>query len=346
MKHQHNPAARRDFLARSLAALAVWQLPQWPSSAHGQEPAPKKRGQPEDRGTEETRDVFLERTAEGTPHKGKVLLAVQAHADDIPLMCPGVVAKLIKEGYTGYLVRATNDDMGDAPGLGTSGSVGEIVLGNERDNAEAAKVLGCKKVFDLNYPNHRMGDTPLNELICRLIFIIRLVKADTVVSWDPWAHDEENPDHLQTARGVEAACWMAGRQHDYPEQLEAGLEVHAVNERYYYARRPEVTRVVDVSGVVEQMIDCNRANRWKGPAGNHGSRLRAELAKQGKRLDLLGDDDLTADRKFIERFVLARSRELGRKYGVAYAEAFHYVGGPAKASEAEEYVRKYAVPVK
>src|SRR4029079_15863200 len=118
-------------------------------------------------------------------------------------------------------------------------------------------------------------------LICRLIFIIRLLKVDTVVSWDPWGHYEENPDHLQTARGVEAACWMAGRKHDYPEQLGAGLEVKTVGERYYYARQPHVNRVFDVSGVVEQMIDCNRANRQKGPAGTHGSQLRAELAGKG-----------------------------------------------------------------
>ena len=339
-------AQRRDFLTRVLAGLAVAQLPTFATIARGQEPKPGDPSKKDARSPDSSRDVYLERSAEGTPHKGKVLLAVQAHSDDIPLMCPGVVAKLIKEGYTGYLVRATNDDMGDAPGLGTPGSVGDHVLGNERDNAEAAKVLGCKKVFDLNYPNHRMGDTPLNELICRLIFIIRLVKADTVVSWDPWAHDEENPDHLQTARGVEAACWMAGRKHDYPEQLEAGLEVHAVSERYYYARRPEINRVVDVSGVLDQMIDCNRANRSKGPAGNHGSRLRAELARQGKRLELLGDDDVTADRKFIERFTLAKSRDLGKKYGVEYAEAFHYIGGPPKASAVEEYVEKHAVPIK
>ena len=77
-------------------------------------------------------------SAPSQPHKGKVLLAVQAHSDDIPLMAAGTVAKLVKEGYTGYLVRATNDDMGDAPGLGTPGTVGDHVLGNERDNAEVA----------------------------------------------------------------------------------------------------------------------------------------------------------------------------------------------------------------
>src|SRR5262249_59340139 len=106
------------------------------------------------RAQEAPREVFFERAAENLPHKGKVLLAVQAHSDDIPLSSAGTVAKLVKEGYTGYLVRATNDDMGDAPGLGTPGTVGQHVLGNERDNDEVARILGLDRVFNLNYGNH------------------------------------------------------------------------------------------------------------------------------------------------------------------------------------------------
>ena len=323
---------RREFISGLLAGAALLRASFAESRAAAQEPS---------------REIHFERAAEGTPHKGKVLLAVQAHSDDIPLMAAGTVAKLVKEGYTGYLVRATNDDMGDAPGLGTPGSIGDNVLGNERDNNEVARALGLKRVFDLNYPNHRMGDVSQNELQCRLIFLIRLLKVDTVVCWDPWAHDEENPDHYQIARGVEAACWMAGRAHDYPEQFAAGLEPHAVKEKYYYARRPEITRVVDVSAVVEQIIDANRANRAKGPAGTHGSKLRAELARKGRRLPLLGDNDETADRNYIKEFVLARSRELGKKHGMEYAEAFHYIGSSAaRRSAVDEYIDNHAVPLK
>jgi LmbE family N-acetylglucosaminyl deacetylase len=321
---------RRDFLAQLTACAALARLGLSTSRSAAQEPP---------------RDVFLERQAEGTPHKGKVLLAVQAHSDDIPLTASGTVAKLVKEGYTGYLVRATNDDMGDAPGLGTPGTVGDHVLGNERDNVEVARVLGLKKVFDLNYPNHRMADISQNELQCRLIFLIRLLKVDTVVCWDPWAHDEENPDHWQVARGVEAACWMAGRAHDFPEQFAAGLEPHTVQEKYYYARRPEITRVVDVSGVVNQIIDCNRANRAKGPAGNHGSRLRTDLARKGQMLPLLGNDDATADRNYIQEFLLTRRKTLGQKYGVQYAEAFHYIGPPSGRSTIDDYIIDHAVPL-
>lgn len=290
----------------------------------------------------------LEKPEPGKPHEGKVLLALQAHSDDVPLMAAGTVAKLIGEGYKGYLVRASNDDMGDAPGLGTPGTIGENVLGNERDNAALADVLGLERVFDLNYGNHYMGDTSHNELMCRLILIIRLVKADTIICWDPWAHDEENPDHYVLARAVEAACWIAGRPHDYPEQVAAGLEPHEVRERYYYARRPEITRVVDISGVVDKKVDANRANVAKGPGGTNGSRLKAELAGRNLRLPLLDGDDVTADRNYIKEFVLARNRELGRQYGVEYAEAFHYVGRSplATPTPVEAYIEQNAVPLR
>jgi LmbE family N-acetylglucosaminyl deacetylase len=317
---------RRNFLTTMLAGTAAVRA----RSACGQEQAP---------------EIVLERASARSPHMGKVLLAVQAHSDDIPIFAAGTTAKLIQEGYTGYLVRATNDDMGDAPGLGTPGTIGQNVLGNEHDNGAVARILGLKRVFNLNYGNHRMGDVSQNELQCRLIFLIRLLKVDTVICWDPWAHDEENPDHYATARGLEAACWMAGRDHDYPEQFAAGLAPHAVREKYYFARRPEITRVVDISGVVDTKVEANRANQAKGPGGRHGSRLRAELARKNQRLPVLGDDDATADRNYIKEFLLAPNRELGRKYGVQYAEAFHHIG-PGAPSPIEDYIRKHAVPLK
>src|SRR5436190_9089751 len=301
---------RREFFTNMLAGLTVLNLR--PATAQTFSATP-----------------ILERPQSGTPHKGKVLAAIQPHSDDIALLCGGTVAKLIQEGYTGYMIRATNDDMGDTDG--EPGSVGENVLRNEREVTEQTRVLGLKRDFALNYNNHRMSDISRNELICRLIFLFRLLKVDTVFCYDPWAHDEENPDHYVLGHCVEAACWMAGRVHDYPEQLAAGLEARAVTEKYYYARHPEITRVVDISGSVEKKIDANICNVAKGPGGHHGSKLRAELAKQGKKLPLLGDDDRTADRNYIREFVLARDRALGRKYGVEYAEAFHYVGPAAAA---------------
>jgi LmbE family N-acetylglucosaminyl deacetylase len=285
---------------------------------------------------------FLERPLSGTPHKGKVLAAIQPHSDDVALLCGGTVAKLIQEGYSGYMIRATNDDMGDD--VGQPGTVGENVLRNEREVTEQTKALGLSKHYALNYNNHRMSDISRNELICRLIFLIRLLKVDTVFCYDPWGHDEENPDHYVLGHCVEAACWMAGRIHDYPEQFDAGLKPQAVSEKYYYVRHPDINRVVDISGQVEKKIDANLCNVAKGPGGHHGSMLRAELARQGKKLPILGDDDRTADRNYIREFVLAGNRELGKEYGVEYAEAFHYIGPPK--SRVDDYVKRNAVTLR
>jgi LmbE family N-acetylglucosaminyl deacetylase len=321
---------RREFLTGIVAGLAVAGL----NTAWAEEvPA----------------SPFIERPRNGLPHKGKVLLAIQPHSDDIALLCAGTVAKLIQEGYTGYMLRATNDDMGDD--IGEPGTIGENVLRNEREVSAQARVLGLERDFDFNYSNHRMSDISRNELICRLIFLIRALRVDTVFCYDPWAHDEENPDHYVLGHCVEAACWMAGRVHDYPEQFVAGLKPYAVTDKYYYARHPDVTRVVDITSTVEKKIDANLCNVAKGPGGHHGSKLHAELAKQGKALPLLGDDEQTADRNYIREFVLASNRELGKKYGLEYAEVFHYVG-PANAaiggtqSKVDAYVKEHALPLK
>ncbi len=212
------------------------------------------------------------------------------------------------------MIRATNDDMGDD--VGEPGTVGENVLRNEREVAEQARVLGLKRDFALNYNNHRMSDISRNELICRLIFLFRFLKVDTVFCYDPWGHDEENPDHYVLGHCVEAACWMAGRVHDYPEQIAAGFEAHAVTDKYYYARRPEITRVVDISGYRRQ--EDRRESLQCGEGPGRASRIQAAggTGPQGKKLPLLGDDDRTADRNYIREFVLAPNRELGKKYGV------------------------------
>jgi hypothetical protein len=42
--------------------------------------------------------------------------------------------------------------------------------------------------------------------------------------------------------------------------------------------------------------------------------------------------------------VLRRDREIGQKYGLEYAEEFHYIG--PRPSALDEYIKKHAVPLK
>ncbi|MFP3895414.1 MAG: PIG-L deacetylase family protein [Anaerolineales bacterium] len=286
-------------------------------------------------------NVFVETMREEKPHSGKVLAAVQAHADDIPFFCAGTVAKLIAEGYTAHLIQTTNDEK-----CGPTTSIGKTVLSNEEEVQALAQVLGFDQVFNLEYRNHRMDAVSPLELRARLIFLFRLLQVDTIFTFNPWGHGEENPDHYVTAQAVEAACWMAGMDKDYTEHFAAGLEPHAVQEKYYWVARPgqPYNRVVDISDVMDQKIQAMSVNKSQGPAGSQGSRLKERLATRGLRLPKLGDTDEEADRAYIELFCLDPYRDLGRRYGLEYAEAFFHVR-PSQMSMVEDYVEEHALPL-
>ena len=288
-------------------------------------------------------EVVVERKQSGLPHRGKVLAAIQPHCDDIPIFAGGTVAKLIKEGYTGYLIRTSNDDH-----AGRGASQGEVILNNEKDNEKAAVALGLSKVYDLGYRNHRMDNISIQELRGRLIFLFRMLKVDTVISYDPWGHYEENPDHYVTALAVESACWMAGGGLDYPEHKDAGIEPHSVRERYYYARGPQlVNRIVDIGDSIDQKVESNRVIVSQGPGGDAGVRLRDRLAKEGNSLPILEGSDENANRNYIKHIVMdmdsqrirgvPSDKEVGKAYSLEWAEQFHYIG--PRESKLEEYIK-------
>ncbi|MBI3697216.1 MAG: PIG-L family deacetylase, partial [Acidobacteria bacterium] len=288
-------------------------------------------------------NLVIERNRPGKPHQGKVLAAIQAHSDDITLFSAGTVAKLIDEGYTGYLIRLSNDEKAGK-------TVGHGVVQNEIDNREAAKALGCKKAFSFYYRNHRMDDCAMIEIRQRLIFLFRLLQVNTVFVMDPYDHYDENPDHLVVGKAVETASWMAspGGGHEYPEQLKAGLKPCQIRERYYHPRSPQghnlVNRVVDISSYIDHKVRANIANKGKGPAGDAGLRLRQELAKQGKKLPLLGNDDDTANFQYVKHFLMDDFRTLGKQFGVEYAEVFRYIGPePDYRQTIRKYVDEHAV---
>jgi len=250
-------------------------------------------------------NLVIDRDRPGQPHKGKVFAAIQPHADDIPLAAPGIVFKLLNEGYTGYLIRVTNEDKS------SGGTVGQAVVEIEQDNKNIGKVSGLKKVYDLAYRKHDMEDISIQELRARLIFLFRLLRIDTIITYDPWSHYEENPDHYITSKAVEAARWHAPMGKDYPEHFRAGLKPQSVRERYYHGRGTSYdyqfilfNRIIDVSAYADKIIEMNMANATWGPL----SRSSAEEIRE----------------RFLEK---GDHRELGRMFGLKYAEAYHYMNG-------------------
>ena len=280
--------------------------------------------------------VIVEKDQPGQPHRGKVFVAVHAHLDEAPYFAGGLCAKLMKEGYTGYVVRTSNDEKYGGH------TIAENILSNEQEHLRMAAVLGFKDIFDLYYRSHRMNEISPVEIRGRLTFILRALKVDTVISFDP---SEKDGDREATGGAVEDACSMCGGETDFAEHLEAGFPAHPVGERYYFCTRPDqrFNRVVDISPHIEKKIDAIVECKSQG-GGALGSELRARLAKQGRRLPMLGSDDQTANREYVRHFLLDDYREYGKQYNLQWAERFYYIDErPPARSKVDEYVERNAV---
>jgi LmbE family N-acetylglucosaminyl deacetylase len=279
-------------------------------------------------------ELVIEHAVPGTPHAGKVLALITPHLDDGPIFAGGTLAKLLREGYRGYFIRTSNDEK-DSFDL----TLGETVLANERDAHSFVKTAGFTRMFDLSYRNHRMDETARTELRGRLIFLFRLLKVDTVFSYDPWAHYEENPDHYVTAEAVEAACWMSGGRLDLPEHFEAGLNPHSVSEKYYFARGPQlVNRVVDIAPTLEAKGAAIRSCRTM--ITHMIKDVNASLAERNLRVPVLSGNEGQAIDEYIRAAFEERDRRVGRRHGLEYAEEFHYIG-PDRSLD--DYLSRHAV---
>ncbi len=305
---------RRDFIASALAGA--------PLAAQAGAQPPQE-------------DIIIERAQSGTPQAGKVLALITPHLDDGPIFASGTIAKLLREGYTGYFIRTSNDEKDSY-----HESLGETVLANERDTANMLAALGLKRHFDLSYRNHRMDEVSRTELRGRLIFLFRLLKVDTVFSYDPWGHYEENPDHYVTAQAVEAACWMSSGSLDYPEHFAAGLQPHAVTEKYYFARGPQlVNRVVDIADTIETKHATIRACRTM--ITHMVKDVNDALAARKVRVPAFNAEP-SANDEFIRAAFRNHDAQIGRKHGLAFAEEFHYIGPDTSLNE---YIARNAVPL-
>jgi LmbE family N-acetylglucosaminyl deacetylase len=283
----------------------------------------------------------VESPANGRPHRGKVFVAVHAHLDDIPRYCGGTIAKLLKEGYTGYLVRTTNDEK--IGGLTNANNV----LVHEQEHLNMAKALGFKDVFELYTREHRVHDISPIEIRGRLIFIFRYLKADTVISYNPRMNCEEDSDRLFAGKAVEEACHMSGMDNDFPEYKEGGVYPYSVSERYCFSTNPGdmFNRVVDIGSTIEGKINAIAECKIRG-GGVKGAELRKELAAQGKKLAILGNNDAAANREYIRNFIMKPSSTFEGidNYGLEYAERFMYFDDRKTGEElaVEDYIKTNA----
>ncbi len=228
--------------------------------------------------------------------KGKVVLAIGAHPDDVEFGCGATMAKLASDGATLHFVIVTEGNRGSRHHQ----ILKEDLVKSRREETEnASKVLGAKSVTYLGEEDGNLiPDIVFKEKIVRLI---RQIKPDMIFTHDPayfYVIGEEyssvnHHDHRATGEAVLDAVYPLSRDLlSFPEHQDQGLTPHKVLEVFMFNfNNPNF--FVDVT----KFIDTKVKSIWE-----HKSQV---------------DDESE-----VEKWAKERASKLGKMSGHLYAEGF------------------------
>ena len=208
----------------------------------------------------------------------KKVLLVTPHPDDAEGGCGGTLARWIKEGAQGVYVLCTNGDKGSGdPEMGSEA----LAAIREREQMEAAHVLGVGEVVFLRHPDGMLEDT--REFRREVVRQIRRHRPEVVMCMDPYrSTSHSHRDHRvsgQVTLDAISPCAL-GRLY-FPELLEEeGLEPHQVQEVYLWGgEAPDI--FVDITETLELKFEALK--RHVSQISDH-QRLRERLLEGAKRV--------------------------------------------------------------
>ena len=224
-------------------------------------------------------------------------LAIYAHPDDAETSAGGALARLAEQGARVCVVVCAQGDKGSAD---TASNPSALVEVRRREALAAGSVLGVTETTFLEIPDGAI-DGRDQTFVRELVRVIRQTKPDIVFGPDPTAvffGDTyiNHRDHREVGWALLDAVAAAANPHYFPEQLQAGLQVHSVRE-LLLSGTLEPNTSIDIAEVLHRKIDA---------IFEHRSQL------------------VDADDTFRE-FLTERAREAGRSGGLGAAEAFRRV---------------------
>lgn len=247
-------------------------------------------------------------------------MVIEAHADDAALWCGGLMLKWAGEGHRVILVRATNDE-NDSVGISRE----ETARLNREQLHHAAELLAVAEVVDLDFQDAMLTDLARIPLRERLIHLYRLYRPYATCTFDPYSVlYENNQDHLAVAKAADEAFWMAMCDKHVPEDMEAGLHLHGVFERWYFGRRlPEVTTWIDISPFIDRKIDAAIAHEAMMRDTALQLELQAETA--GIQVPIVKAAREGNLRPFVDFVVRSDGHAAGQRHGCDYAEEYRVI---------------------
>jgi len=262
----------------------------------------------------------------------KIVMAIGTHADDLSIWAGGTLKRLSTEGNKVICVRIT-DDYADCVGITKE----QGIKRNRKETEISYRRLGAEKIIHLDYPTDTLVGVDYLELRGKLMYLIRKYKPDIVISFD-YIAQEENMDHIITGRAVNEACWQSPVELFYPEHLDEGLEIHAVGERYLFGGESSLDNPsplnfhVDIGDFIEYKIRAIADHRTVMKNWFYQRKLTARANRL--YIELFEEDIPNAI--LINVFYKVLGTDIGKKYGVKYAEEFNRIGAGVFEQFAED----------
>jgi LmbE family N-acetylglucosaminyl deacetylase len=246
--------------------------------------------------------------------KGKTVLAIGAHADDLSIFAGGAICALAHSGAIVHALRVT-DDYADSFEIPSD----ETKRVNLDQFQKSMKILGVSKVHNLDYATDQLSSIKLVDLREKIIFKFRELKPYAVISFDPYsAFGEDNQDHLMVAKAVDESYWTSIFDKHHPEHFSLGVAPHAVTERWYFGRElTRTTSAIDISQFLGQKIAAVNAHEIM--MDNIFYQLKILERDSGQKL--LIEDRNTLVQLMIENM----AKSAGEKYGLTCAENYRIV---------------------
>ena len=249
----------------------------------------------------------------------KRVLVFEAHGDDMEFTAGGTVAKFAALGHEVVVVCATDNDKGSF-----ELSAGEMRAVRDRELNGAAAVLGVKRVIPLGYSDGDLAyDAHPRELRGTFMRLIRELRPDIVMTWDPFTPYEGHPDHRAVAAAANEAASFAHFPNFYPEHLAEGLAPHYVGEQWYFAKQPrDQNKFVDIDAYIDKKIEALWAHTEQMvlTVGD----MKHALAASGLDVPWLRDLDPRKYHEVIARQMKQAGQAVAKRAGLQcnYAEGF------------------------
>jgi LmbE family N-acetylglucosaminyl deacetylase len=220
----------------------------------------------------------------------RVVLGVCAHPDDLEFAAAGTVAKFTKVGADCYYLICTNGCKGTSD---ARISESKLIRIRREEQRNAGRIIGLKNVFFLdNNDTELVAGMQLKKDIVRYI---RMLKPDTVIASDPsFIYSDRyinHADHRAAGLAAMDAVYPLARDRLTFRELEKeGLKPHKVKELL--------------------IVNSDRPNYFVDISSTMGQKIKALAAHKSQ-----------ISKSSIE-FAEKRAKELGKKNGCRYAEAF------------------------